>query len=178
MSWEVPGTGRDTEKAHNVRAGIMLGKGSPSLKVSVGKFVCRTLGWHEDVHVALEYGTGSDEGWLRIRRVEAGTKIRYSNRSVKEGSLIIKVQRVIPGLVGATVTSRDCKHVVLPSGDLLVKLPGEFWEKYEHKKPYAPKVASRAGFSPASTRSNTGSRPANSEKPKQNGAVHTVQGEN
>ena len=143
MSWEEPENVNHLKKSAMVRASITLGKGSPALTVSVGNKVSRALGWHDSVRVRVEYGTGDDAGWIRVTRMLEGQLMRYSNKTVKRGSLVIKVQRVIPGLKGEYTPIRECKHVITPGGDLLVKLPGEFWNTYERKKPYAPKIAAR-----------------------------------
>lgn len=144
MSWERPDF---TQYAHHVdvvRVSVSRHKGR-SLRIAVGRNIWRKLGWSKGRRCEIEYGTGSDEGWLRITLVESGrTKIMFCNSKARDGSMILKTNRYIPKLkVGMPNTV--CKHIVTPGDDLLIKLPQEFWEKYEPKKPYTPKIALRQG---------------------------------
>jgi hypothetical protein len=142
MSWERPDFPQYAQWTNAVRVSLMKSKGI-TLRVSIGRNLWRDLGWTAGMHVEIEYGTKSDEGWIRLRRAEKGNKLMFHNAMVTEGALITSTARVVPGLRRELVPIVECKHIVTPGGDLLVKLPQQFWVSYERKKPYAPKIAEK-----------------------------------
>ena len=157
MSWEKPDFTQYVHHVDVVRVSVSAHKGR-SLRIAIGRNVWRALGWSVGRRCEIEYGTGSDAGWIRIEANERGrTKMNFCNSRARDGSMILKTNRYIPRLkVGSPLTI--CEHATPPGGDLLIKLPKEFWEQYEHKKPYVPKVVGRnreAGRVKSNGRANT-----------------------
>jgi hypothetical protein len=173
MSWERPDFTQYVHFADVVRVSVSAHKGR-CLRIAVGRNIWRKMGWSLGRRCEIEYGAGNDAGWLRVVMAERGrTKMAFCNSKARDGSMILKTNRFIPGL-RTGIPHTVCKHVVTPGGDLLIKLSQEFWD-HERKKPYAPKAALRTASTPASMSASMPTTPATnasqkSQKPKQNGA--------
>lgn len=143
MSWEPLEKRHYAECATTTRAGLNFITRNESWRLGlyIGKKIIRKLGWNVGLRVSMEYGTRSDTGWIRLVLFDRGLyRLRYSNQSVKDGSLWLTTQRTIPGMVQQRVPTQAVKHILPPGGELMIHLPEHFWQHNidEKKHPHKP----------------------------------------
>ena len=93
-------------------------KNQHAVQVSINVDVASAVGLAKGDYIALEVGTGEDDGWLRITKAGAGFKIGRSRANEKRVKFAVSAILRHVSVFPATV----CRHAI--SGEsLLIEIP-------------------------------------------------------
>lgn len=102
--------------------------GAPRVFVSIDLGLIADLGWEKSGHVTAHFGTGQDNGWLRLAPVTAGlggTALKIQTKGMNSARVGLKIDPWFD-YRGVRLSARPAEYRVKnPNGFLDIELPAE-----------------------------------------------------